>query len=73
MPKQVDGQIDIFAVLEGKDGPPPCPHIPNSKQGHGYALEYDKTSEYYNEWVHADPNCRRSTFPGRKHDDPQTW
>lgn len=67
MAKQVAGQIDIFAAIdEAENGPPPCPHAPNVKSGYGFALEHDPRSEYYLEWVHADPACRRSKFPGRK-------
>lgn len=61
--KQVAGQVDLFeAIDEAENGPPPCPHMPQ----HGFALERDPKSEYYLEWVHSNPACRRSKFPGRK-------
>lgn len=65
--KQVPGQIDLFDVIdEAENGPPPCPHFPSVKTGRGWGLEMDPKSEYYLEWVHADPACRRSKFPGKK-------
>jgi hypothetical protein len=60
--KQSPGQIDIFAVLdEAENGPPACQHV-----ARGFALDADPKSDYYMEWVHSDPACRRSKFPGRK-------
>lgn len=62
--KQVPGQIDIFeAIDEEENGPPPCRCLGVK----GWALETNPKSDYFDEWVHADKECRRSNFPGRKH------
>lgn len=66
MAKQVPGQIDIFAAIdEAENGPPPCGCLGVK----GFALERNPKSDYFDEWVHADANCRRSMHPGRKQHD----
>lgn len=61
MPKTVD-EPDLFDVLEEiEKGPLPCPHPWNKD---GWVMEMRPRSPYYLEWVHAHPNCRRSTKPG---------
>ncbi len=54
--------LDLLDEIE--HGPPPCPHSVTMNNG-GWTHERDPNSAYYLEWVHGDPNCRRSKFPGK--------
>jgi hypothetical protein len=61
-PQTQDGP-DLFDLLdEIENGPSPCPHLVTKTTG--WAHERDPRSDYFLEWVHADPNCRRSALPG---------
>lgn len=68
-----EDQLDLLALLkEQAEGPLACPHVfrvgPN-RDGYGWVHDLDPTSDYYLEWVHSDPRCRRSALPG-KHKQP---
>lgn len=69
MPKRTapDPEPDLLMLLEEQEhGPPACPHrFSAGKYGSAWAHERDPASPYYEEWVHADPRCRRSAFPGQ--------
>lgn len=58
---------DLFDLLdEQENGPKPCPHVYSvgAHGKYGWTHESDPKSDYYLEWVHADPACRRSAIPG---------
>lgn len=58
---------DLLTLLEEQEsGPRPCPHVFSVGKGKtgGWVHERDPDSPYYLEWVHSDPNCRRSAIPG---------
>lgn len=59
---------DLFDILdEIENGPLPCPHRYGVRmETGGWSHETDPHSPYFEEWVHGDPNCRRSAFPGEK-------
>ena len=61
--------LDLLQEIE--EGPLPCTHPVGVKNG-GFAMENDPTSDYYREWVHADPACRRSAHPGKFKYPPPT-
>lgn len=64
--------LDVIAEIE--HGPLPCPHNVGVRSGSGWSQELDPSSPYYAEWVHSDPNCRRSKFPGHKQPLPtKAW
>lgn len=59
--------MDLLDLLaEQENGPLACPHRFSAGK-HGYAWEHeaDPNSPYFEEWVHSDPRCRRSAFPGK--------
>lgn len=59
---------DLLTLLEEQEhGPPACPHVfaVGVRSGYAWAHEDDSASDYYEEWVHSDPTCRRSAFPGK--------
>lgn len=62
-------QMDLLALLQEQTGPRPCPHANVGMKTGGWTLEHNKRSPYYREWVHANPRCRRSRFPGMKQGD----
>lgn len=63
--------MDLLDLLDEQEhGPSPCPHrFSAGKRGHAWVHEDDSASPYFQEWVHADPACRRSAFPGQ-HQQP---
>jgi hypothetical protein len=68
MPRATEppGPTLLDLLEEQEHGPLPCPHrFAVAKLGHGWAHESDPDSPYFEEWVHGDPACRRSAFPGR--------
>lgn len=74
MPKvKRDDEPDLLTLLEEQDaGPPACPHASSVgvRSGHAWAHEDDPASDYYEEWVHSDPRCRKPAIPGRKQPFP---
>ena len=59
---------DLLTLLaEQEHGPPSCTHrfIVGSKSRYAWVCETDPASPYHREWVHSDPACRRSSFPGK--------
>ena len=54
--------LDLLDEIE--QGPPPCLHHHNPRNGGGWVHETDPDSPYFLEWVHSDPRCRRSALPG---------
>lgn len=70
MPKrtqQPDDEPDLFDLLEEQErGPLPCPHVGGvGRGGSGWTHQRDPKKPYFLEWVHSDPRCRRSAFPGK--------
>lgn len=62
--------MDLLELLEEQEhGPLPCPHrFVSAKRGAAYRHDTDPESPYFEEWVHADPSCLRSSFPGQYKD-----
>ena len=58
--------LDMIEEIE--KGPLPCPHMVTMANG-GWSHQRDPKKPYYLEWVHANPRCMRSKFPG-KHKTP---
>ena len=70
---ELTGPTLLDLIAEQEHGPLPCPHrFSAGKHGHAWVLETDPRSAYYMEWVHSDPNCRRSAFPGKNKETPPT-
>lgn len=68
MPRSTSSpEPDLFDLLdEQENGPKPCPHrFTAGKFGSAWVHETNPHSDYYLEWVHADPRCRRSAVPGK--------
>lgn len=69
MPRsQPNDEPDLLDLLaEQESGPRPCPHrfSVGPRSGSSWVWENDPSSPYYTEWVHSDPRCRRSSFPGK--------
>lgn len=64
-----DGDDLLTLLAEQESGPRPCPHrFSAGKRGFGWAHETDPASPYFEEWVHNDPACKRSAFPGKNRD-----
>jgi hypothetical protein len=61
-----DGDDLLTLLAEQESGPRACPHVfsVGVRSGHAWVHEDDPASDYYEEWVHSDPRCRRSAFPG---------
>lgn len=69
MPKQPPAtqEPDLLTLLEEQaTGPLPCPHrFSAGKHGSAWVHEDNPDSPYFEEWVHSQPGCRRSAFPGK--------
>lgn len=67
-----DGDDLLTLLAEQESGPRPCPHAfsVGAAKKWGWVYETDPNSDYYLEYVHSHPGCRRSAFPG-KHKTPR--